>query len=160
MFMKNPSKYIERKRIKLIAKFPFRQKKPINYFSTLFSFHQISQISFQPNKYISSESTQNPPKKIRTPPAVPEFCCGNGCERCVWNVYLEELKEYEEYLKEQKEKEQKLENTKENVPKERPKPKPIGEDGEEQQDVFLDDIGTQAFLQLEKKLSVKNKNEK
>jgi transposase len=25
---------------------------------------------------------------------LPDDCCGNGCDRCVWDVYYEQLEEY------------------------------------------------------------------
>jgi len=30
------------------------------------------------------------------PPRFPEFCCGNNCKHCVWDIYFEELKAYNE----------------------------------------------------------------
>ncbi|EPS57467.1 hypothetical protein M569_17350, partial [Genlisea aurea] len=39
------------------------------------------------------------PTPIRTPASIPEKplpgdCCGSGCLRCVWDIYYEELEEY------------------------------------------------------------------
>src|SRR4051812_39906010 len=37
------------------------------------------------------------------PPETPEYCCGNSCKNCVWDLYFEELNKYNE-LKSQLEK--------------------------------------------------------
>jgi len=50
---------------------------------------------------ITNNSSGNQRTVDYRPPVVPEFCCGNGCQNCVWNAYFEELKEYEEYVKNQ-----------------------------------------------------------
>lgn len=44
------------------------------------------------------------PEKLQTPPPPPEKplpgdCCGSGCARCVWDVYYEELEEYNKLYK-------------------------------------------------------------
>lgn len=41
------------------------------------------------------------PKEIPPPPEKPEpgDCCGSGCVRCVWDVYYEELEEYDKLYK-------------------------------------------------------------
>ena len=36
-------------------------------------------------------TSDNPP----TPPD-PSECCGNGCEPCVWDIYREELRKWQE----------------------------------------------------------------
>ncbi|XP_020202852.1 uncharacterized protein LOC109788519 [Cajanus cajan] len=47
------------------------------------------------------DTNQNPPKQIPPPPEKPEpgDCCGSGCVRCVWDVYYEELEEYDKLYK-------------------------------------------------------------
>ncbi|KAF1872080.1 hypothetical protein Lal_00012301 [Lupinus albus] len=39
----------------------------------------------------------NPPKEIPPPPEKPDpgDCCGSGCVRCVWDIYYDELEEYD-----------------------------------------------------------------
>uniref|UniRef100_A0A7S3DL86 Oxidoreductase-like domain-containing protein n=1 Tax=Palpitomonas bilix TaxID=652834 RepID=A0A7S3DL86_9EUKA len=54
------------------------------------------------------EVRQDKGKKKRTPPPKPEppeepfpdDCCGSGCTRCVWDVYYDELEQYEAKLEE------------------------------------------------------------
>ncbi|XP_027346668.1 uncharacterized protein LOC113858298 [Abrus precatorius] len=43
-----------------------------------------------------AEKKGNSPKEIPPPPEKPDpgDCCGSGCVRCVWDVYYEELEEY------------------------------------------------------------------
>uniref|UniRef100_A0A7N0UFV5 Oxidoreductase-like domain-containing protein n=1 Tax=Kalanchoe fedtschenkoi TaxID=63787 RepID=A0A7N0UFV5_KALFE len=40
----------------------------------------------------------NPKEEARVPPPpekpLPDDCCGSGCVRCVWDVYYDELEEY------------------------------------------------------------------
>ena len=33
------------------------------------------------------------------PPVPPENCCLSGCQHCVWDVYADELREYQEKIK-------------------------------------------------------------
>ncbi|XP_054823406.1 UPF0651 protein P31B10.02, mitochondrial [Prosopis cineraria] len=42
-----------------------------------------------------------PPKEAPPPPEkpLPGDCCGSGCVRCVWDVYYEELEEYNKLCK-------------------------------------------------------------
>ncbi|XP_057978639.1 uncharacterized protein LOC131165032 [Malania oleifera] len=42
-----------------------------------------------------------PAEKLPPPPEkpLPGDCCGSGCVRCVWDVYYEELEEYDNLLK-------------------------------------------------------------
>lgn len=52
-----------------------------------------------------SKSTQSPdksePEKRPEPPEkpLPGDCCGSGCVRCVWDIYYEELEEYNKLCK-------------------------------------------------------------
>ncbi|XP_038723250.1 uncharacterized protein LOC120015097 [Tripterygium wilfordii] len=41
------------------------------------------------------------PKKVPPPPEkpLPGDCCGSGCVRCVWDVYYDELEEYNKLYK-------------------------------------------------------------
>jgi hypothetical protein len=48
------------------------------------------------------------PKPLQKP-IEPDNCCGNQCVHCVWEVYFEDLKKYEEALEESEKK--RLENT-------------------------------------------------
>ena len=43
----------------------------------------------------------NVPKAIPPPPEkpLPDDCCGSGCVRCVWDIYYEELEEYNKLYK-------------------------------------------------------------
>ncbi|KAE9614606.1 putative oxidoreductase-like protein [Lupinus albus] len=43
----------------------------------------------------------NPPKEIPPPPEKPDpgDCCGSGCVRCVWDIYYDELEEYDKLYK-------------------------------------------------------------
>ncbi|KAL3031831.1 hypothetical protein AAZX31_02G049600 [Glycine max] len=47
------------------------------------------------------DKTPNPAKEIPPPPEKPEpgDCCGSGCVRCVWDVYYDELEEYNKRYK-------------------------------------------------------------
>lgn len=47
------------------------------------------------------ESEKLTPEKIPPPPEkpLPGDCCGSGCVRCVWDVYYEELEEYNKLYK-------------------------------------------------------------
>ncbi|GFP84360.1 hypothetical protein PHJA_000579800 [Phtheirospermum japonicum] len=47
------------------------------------------------------EKTTPPKKPIPPPPEkpLPGDCCGSGCVRCVWDVYYEELEEYNRLYK-------------------------------------------------------------
>ncbi|KAI3726531.1 hypothetical protein L1987_66329 [Smallanthus sonchifolius] len=47
-----------------------------------------------------TKETQKSPE-IPPPPEkpLPEDCCGSGCVRCVWDVYFEELAEYNKLYK-------------------------------------------------------------
>ncbi|HKJ33935.1 MAG TPA: oxidoreductase-like domain-containing protein [Balneolales bacterium] len=38
-----------------------------------------------------------PPEK-----PLPQDCCGTGCVRCVYDIYVEQLKEYKAWKKKQK----------------------------------------------------------
>ncbi|KAK9948512.1 hypothetical protein M0R45_004084 [Rubus argutus] len=44
---------------------------------------------------------RNPSRKVPPPPEKPEpgDCCGSGCVRCVWDVYYDELDEYNKLYK-------------------------------------------------------------
>lgn len=53
----------------------------------------------------AAERKHDPPensrKEIPPPPEKPEpgDCCGSGCVRCIWDVYYEELEEYNKLYK-------------------------------------------------------------
>lgn len=47
---------------------------------------------------------EEPEKEVPPPPPPPEKpepgdCCGSGCVRCVWDVYYDELDEYNKLYK-------------------------------------------------------------
>ncbi|KAL2333750.1 hypothetical protein Fmac_014963 [Flemingia macrophylla] len=44
---------------------------------------------------------QPDPKQLPPPPEKPEpgDCCGSGCVRCVWDLYYEELEQYDKLYK-------------------------------------------------------------
>jgi len=44
----------------------------------------------------NSSSSKCPVTNSLEPPRFPEFCCGNNCKHCVWDIYFEELKAYNE----------------------------------------------------------------
>lgn len=100
-------------------------------------------------------ATEAQNSKIRTPPVVPEFCCGNGCENCVWNIYFEELKEYEEYLKAQGK------TLPSDLQAHSPTSTQLSPESEEHLQQMKDNpVGTEAFRKLEEKLAQKNKENK
>ncbi|MCW9711755.1 oxidoreductase-like domain-containing protein [Aliifodinibius salicampi] len=37
---------------------------------------------------------------------LPTDCCGSGCDRCVYDIYVEHLKRYRKWKQEQKKKEE------------------------------------------------------
>ncbi|KAI9109658.1 hypothetical protein K1719_019288 [Acacia pycnantha] len=47
------------------------------------------------------KDSENLPKEVPPPPEkpLPGDCCGSGCVRCVWDVYYEELEEYNKLYK-------------------------------------------------------------
>lgn len=47
------------------------------------------------------EQSEEMPKGVPPPPEkpLPGDCCGSGCVRCVWDVYYEELEEYNKIYK-------------------------------------------------------------
>ena len=49
----------------------------------------------------SKKKTAPAPPPPPPPPEKPEpgDCCGSGCVRCVWDVYYEELEEYDKLYK-------------------------------------------------------------
>lgn len=51
------------------------------------------------NKKLEEEEEES--KKLPPPPEkpLPGDCCGSGCVRCVWDVYYEELEEYDKLYK-------------------------------------------------------------
>ncbi|KAF3962004.1 hypothetical protein CMV_013441 [Castanea mollissima] len=51
------------------------------------------------NKQLEEEEEES--KKLPPPPEkpLPGDCCGSGCVRCVWDVYYEELEEYDKLYK-------------------------------------------------------------
>nr|POE75855.1 upf0651 protein [Quercus suber] len=53
------------------------------------------------NKELEEEEEQEESKKFPPPPEkpLPGDCCGSGCVRCVWDVYYEELEEYDKLYK-------------------------------------------------------------
>ncbi|KAK7262906.1 hypothetical protein RJT34_30487 [Clitoria ternatea] len=55
----------------------------------------------QPKPNAAAQNNQDPPKEIPPPPEKPEpgDCCGSGCVRCVWDVYYEELEQYNKFYK-------------------------------------------------------------
>ena len=68
--------------------------------------HNKSMADEAPNK--APKQLQSPPTAVagseKLPPAAPEKplpgdCCGSGCVRCVWDVYYEELEEYNKLYK-------------------------------------------------------------
>lgn len=50
---------------------------------------------------LTDDNNPNPPKEIPPPPEKPEpgDCCGSGCVRCVWDIYYEELEQYNNLYK-------------------------------------------------------------
>ncbi|KAK4368099.1 hypothetical protein RND71_011891 [Anisodus tanguticus] len=51
-----------------------------------------------------TEADKNQEKSKVTIPPPPEKplsgdCCGSGCVRCVWDIYYEELQEYNQFYK-------------------------------------------------------------
>ncbi|KAI4314807.1 hypothetical protein L6164_027678 [Bauhinia variegata] len=48
-----------------------------------------------------NKETEKVLKEIPPPPEkpLPGDCCGSGCIRCVWDVYYEELEEYNKLYK-------------------------------------------------------------
>ncbi|KAK7250907.1 hypothetical protein RIF29_33676 [Crotalaria pallida] len=54
-----------------------------------------------PHPIESEKKDQPSPKQIPPPPEKPEpgDCCGSGCVRCVWDVYYDELEEYNKLYK-------------------------------------------------------------
>ncbi|VFQ75474.1 unnamed protein product [Cuscuta campestris] len=47
-------------------------------------------------QFVAGKTPEEPRKSIPPPPEkpLPGDCCGSGCVRCVWDVYYEELEEY------------------------------------------------------------------
>ncbi|KAK7386551.1 hypothetical protein VNO78_26876 [Psophocarpus tetragonolobus] len=48
-----------------------------------------------------NDTNPNPAKQVPPPPEKPEpgDCCGSGCVRCVWDIYYEELEQYDKLYK-------------------------------------------------------------
>lgn len=54
------------------------------------------------NNKTESEKKQEESKVTIPPPPekpLPDDCCGSGCVRCVWDMYYEELEEYNKLYK-------------------------------------------------------------
>lgn len=54
------------------------------------------------NNKTESEKNQEESKVTIPPPPekpLPDDCCGSGCVRCVWDMYYEELEEYNKLYK-------------------------------------------------------------
>lgn len=60
-----------------------------------------SQLQVKMNKKVEEKDKEEAKKKLPPPPEKPEpgDCCGSGCVRCVWDVYYEELEEYDKLCK-------------------------------------------------------------
>ncbi|KAK7360102.1 hypothetical protein VNO77_02078 [Canavalia gladiata] len=54
-----------------------------------------------PKPDADAQNKGNLPKEIPPPPEKPEpgDCCGSGCVRCVWDIYYEELEQYNKLYK-------------------------------------------------------------
>ncbi|TKY55859.1 Oxidoreductase, N-terminal [Spatholobus suberectus] len=55
----------------------------------------------QPKPNAVDDKNPNPPEEVPPPPEKPDpgDCCGSGCVRCVWDVYYEELEQYNKLYK-------------------------------------------------------------
>lgn len=54
------------------------------------------------NNKTGSEKNQEKSKITIPPPPekpLPDDCCGSGCVRCVWDIYYDELEEYNKLYK-------------------------------------------------------------
>ncbi|KAM3363064.1 hypothetical protein P3S68_017918 [Capsicum galapagoense] len=55
------------------------------------------------NNITESEKKNEEESKVTIPPPpekpLPDDCCGSGCVRCVWDMYYEELEEYNKLYK-------------------------------------------------------------
>lgn len=80
------------------------------------------------------------------PPEEPEYCCGNGCQNCVWNAYFIEMETY-------RQKKERLEELRRSKNLASVETSAIQDDG----DVGgAGDVGMRAFLALEQKLKHKD----
>ncbi|CAI9110871.1 OLC1v1010962C1 [Oldenlandia corymbosa var. corymbosa] len=62
---------------------------------------QSSSVLIDKKEEGDKESEKSTPKNIPPPPEkpLPDDCCGSGCVRCVWDVYYDELEEYNKLYK-------------------------------------------------------------
>ncbi|KAI4386790.1 hypothetical protein MLD38_004692 [Melastoma candidum] len=49
----------------------------------------------QPGKAVKEAPGKSAPPPPPPEKPSPDDCCGSGCVRCVWDVYYEDLEEYE-----------------------------------------------------------------
>eukprot|EP00056_Hartaetosiga_gracilis_P010414 m.153470 g.153470 ORF g.153470 m.153470 type:complete len:165 (-) comp13309_c1_seq1:8670-9164(-) len=47
---------------------------------------------------ISQQNTGNN-QQVPLRPEEPQYCCGNGCQNCVWTQYAKDMEEYEEEMR-------------------------------------------------------------
>lgn len=91
---------------------------PLNTISTNTRLQRTSPFFLQPIRMAETTGTANIPaphpiqpksdsnaekKDIPPPPEKPEpgDCCGSGCVRCVWDIYYDELEEYNKLYKQE-----------------------------------------------------------
>ncbi|CAK7336938.1 unnamed protein product [Dovyalis caffra] len=102
--MKNPFKpiFVSRKTITFNSRFLRSQILSRYLQSVMATTNENQQIeSTVVRKQGEEESKKKTSPPLPPPPEKPEpgDCCGSGCARCVWDVYYEELEEYDKLYK-------------------------------------------------------------
>ncbi|KAL6000380.1 hypothetical protein ACLOJK_024075 [Asimina triloba] len=62
---------------------------------------EISSLTVEKEREKDKNEREEKKEEEESPPEKPEpgDCCGSGCVRCVWDVYYDELEEYNKRLK-------------------------------------------------------------
>nr|XP_043616651.1 uncharacterized protein LOC122588577 [Erigeron canadensis] len=79
----------------------FNPNSNFTFISTMSDSEAKKEIKSGEDSIGVKEAEKQPPEKLPEPPEkpLPGDCCGSGCVRCVWDVYYEELDEYNKIYK-------------------------------------------------------------
>ncbi|PWA75353.1 oxidoreductase [Artemisia annua] len=81
--------------------FPLRSNHNLNVFNNIKMNNNNKEIKSGDDVKVPEKEPVKAPEKLPEPPEKPLAgdCCGSGCVRCVWDVYYEELEEYNKIVK-------------------------------------------------------------